>query len=132
MSEASVLIVEDNAASRKVMRVTLHAEGYAVLEAEDGRSAVRLAAAHSPSLVLLDCKLPDIDGVEVARQMRAHDPTLPIVAVTGRALDDAAAFGFLDVILKPIEIADLIELVGRHVKRGNGTGHGPLGEPPSR
>ena len=54
MSAATVLIVEDNAATRKMMRIALSAEGYAVLEAEDGATALRLAASHAPAMVLLD------------------------------------------------------------------------------
>ena len=71
MSAAPILVVEDNAATRKMMRLALQAEGYSVLEAEDGQTALRLAAEHAPALVLLDCKLPDMDGFEVARRLRA-------------------------------------------------------------
>lgn len=85
MSVAAILIVEDNAATRKMMRLTLQAEGYAVLEAEDGHAALRLTAAHELAMVLLDCKLPDMDGFEVAQRLRALAPDLAIIAVTGWA-----------------------------------------------
>ena len=116
MIGARILIVEDNAATRKMMRLVLQAEGYAILEAEDGQTAMRVAAAHSPALVLLDCKLPDMDGFEVARRLRAQEPDLHILAVTGWMVADEARLltaGFTDVLVKPVEPSRLVEIVGR-------------------
>ena len=113
-----ILIVEDNAATRKMMRVALQAKGYATVEAEDGHTAVRVAAAHSPALVLLDCKLPDMDGFEVARRLRAQQPDLRILAVTGWMVADEPRLlsaGFTDVLVKPVEPSRLVEIVGRHL-----------------
>ena len=73
MTTAPILVVEDNSATRKLMRVTLNAEGYSVLEAEDGQTALDLAAGREPAMVLLDCKLPDMDGFEVGRRLLARD-----------------------------------------------------------
>jgi PAS domain S-box-containing protein len=123
MSVAPILVVEDNAATRKMMRVALQAEGYSVVEAEDGRSALRLAAEQALAIVLLDCKLPDIDGFEVARRLRALSPSLSVLAVTGWTRADEARVltaGFSDVLLKPVEPSRLVEIVKRHV------GHAPL------
>src|SRR5580658_9580010 len=78
-SAPPVLIVEDNAVTRKMMRLALKAEGYSVVEAADGQSALRLVAEQEPAMVLLDCKLPDVDGFEIARPLRALVPSLPIV-----------------------------------------------------
>jgi PAS domain S-box-containing protein len=120
MIAASVLVVEDNAATRKMMRLALQAEGYSVLEAEDGANALRLAAAHTPAIVLLDCKLPDMDGFELARQLRALAPNVPILAVTGWMVADEgrlATAGFSDFLVKPVEPSRLIEIVARHVGR---------------
>jgi PAS domain S-box-containing protein len=120
VSAAPILIVEDNGATRKMMRLALQAEGYSVLEAEDGESALRLAAEHSPAMVLLDCKLPDMDGFEIARRLRALAPSLSVVAVTGWAqADEARMFtaGFLEVLVKPVEPSRLVEVVERHVGR---------------
>jgi CheY-like chemotaxis protein len=120
MSGALILIVEDNAVTRKMMRLALHAEGYAVLEAEDGQSALRLVAEHEPGLVLLDCKLPDIDGFEVGRRLRLLVPHLPVIAVTGWAQANEARVltaGFLDVLVKPVEPSRLVEIVARHLGR---------------
>ncbi|HLK35448.1 MAG TPA: response regulator [Polyangiaceae bacterium] len=118
MTAPSILIVEDNAATRKMMRLALQAEGYSVLDAEDGASALRLATAHTCSLVLLDCKLPDMDGFEIARRLRALAPSLPILAITGWAQADeprVLTAGFLDVLVKPVEPSRLVEVVERHL-----------------
>lgn len=120
MSAGPILLVEDNAATRKMMRLALAAEGYSVLEADDGKTALRLVAELEPAMVLLDCKLPDMDGFEVGRRLRALVPNLPIVAVTGWAHADEARLltaGFLDVLLKPVEPSRLIEIVERFAGR---------------
>jgi PAS domain S-box-containing protein len=118
MTTAQILVVEDNAATLKMMRLALEAEGYAVLEAEDGASALRLVSEHSPALVLLDCRLPDMDGFEVARRLRTLAPTLPVVAVTGWAqTDEVLTAGFVEVMVKPVELSRLIEIVERYVGR---------------
>jgi PAS domain S-box-containing protein len=114
-----VLLVEDNAVTRKMMRLALTAEGYSVLEAADGQSALRLVTEQEPVMVLLDCKLPDMDGFEVGRRIHALFPYLPIVAVTGWAHADEARVltaGFLDVLLKPVEPSRLIEIVARYAR----------------
>ncbi len=113
----SVLVVEDNQATRKMMRLALNAEGYTVLEAADGQTALNLVAQRMPAIVLLDCKLPDMDGFEVGRRLLALAPNLPIVAVTGWAHADEARMlmaGFLDVLLKPVVLSRMVEIVGRY------------------
>jgi two-component system cell cycle sensor histidine kinase/response regulator CckA len=120
MTPAPILVVEDNATTRKLMRVTLKGRGYSVQEAEDGQTALGLAARREPAMVLLDCKLPDMDGFEVGRRLLRLIPDLPIVAVTGWAHADEARVltaGFLDVLLKPVLPSRLIEVVDRYAGR---------------
>jgi PAS domain S-box-containing protein len=115
-----VLIVEDNGATRKMMRLALQADGYSVLEAEDGETALRLVVEQLPSLVLLDCRLPDMDGFEVARRLTGDFPGLPLVAITGWAHTDEPRVlraGFLDVLVKPVEPSRLVEIVAQYVGR---------------
>jgi PAS domain S-box-containing protein len=113
-----ILVVEDNAVTRKLMRLALQAEGYAVVEAEDGESALVVAAEQAPALVLLDCRLPDMDGFEVGRRLRALAPNIPVIAVTGWAQVDESrvvSSGFLEVLVKPVEPSRLVEVVKRHL-----------------
>jgi PAS domain S-box-containing protein len=129
VSRARILVVEDDEVTRAMMRGALLSEGYGVIDAQDGRSALRLVRDESPSLVVLDCKLPDMDGFEVGRQMRAMVPDLPVIAVTGWAPAYEARVltaGFLDVLVKPVERSRLIEVVERHVGRGSSLPPPPL------
>ena len=89
----TVLIVDDHPSFRATARALLLAEGYEVVgEAPDGESAVEAAKALRPDLVLLDVQLPDIDGFEVARRLRANGSAPAIVLTSSR---DASEFGSL-------------------------------------
>jgi two-component system, cell cycle response regulator DivK len=70
-----ILIVEDNDASRKLVRDLLTIKGYRIVEAETGEEGVRLAQVHRPSLVLMDIRLPGIDGIQALRRLRADVAT---------------------------------------------------------
>jgi PAS domain S-box-containing protein len=117
---AAILIVEDNATTRRMMALALTREGYDVVEAGDGETAMRIVAERELAMVLMDCKLPDIDGFEVGRRLRVLVPSLPIVAITGWAQVDQARVltaGFLEVLLKPVLPSRLVEVVDRYTRR---------------
>ena len=79
-----VLVIEDQADLRAILRDFLTASGYEVVEAETGEAGVRLAQERRPSLVLMDIRLPGIDGIEALRRLRAEPATrgIPIMAMT--------------------------------------------------
>jgi two-component system, cell cycle response regulator DivK len=114
MTARSILIVDDDERNRKLVRDVLQADGIPTLEARDGEEALALAAAHLPAVILLDVRLPDIDGAEVVRRLKAEPATrdIPVVAVTALAGAGAEliAAGFDAVLEKPI---DVVELPGR-------------------
>jgi PAS domain S-box-containing protein len=115
-----VLVVEDNAITRKFLRVALQAEGYEVVEAADGAAAVEAAAGAVPDLVLQDLVLPDCDGFELHARLRALPglDAVPILAISGLAqLEEARvlAAGFSDFLLKPVEPSRLVEVVRGHL-----------------
>jgi PAS domain S-box-containing protein len=115
MSAPRILIVEDNAATRKMMRLALQAEGYEVVEAEDAAQAVAVVSERAPALALVDCKLPDADGFELARRLRERLPALRLIAITGWAVEgDMPAWRacFSQVLLKPVAPSRLVEVVG--------------------
>ena len=84
---ATVLVVEDNPITRKLFRVTLESEGYLVVEAGDARTALDLAERSRPTIVLQDYVLPDMNGADLARELRMLPGLgeIPIVMVTGIA-----------------------------------------------
>jgi len=110
-----VLIVDDNERNLKLARDVLHAAGFRTLEAANGREAITVALAQLPGVVLLDLRLPDMDGTDVARELAAEPRTcgIPLVALT--ALEPEAerlrAAGFTDHIRKPIDIVTFPEQV---------------------
>jgi signal transduction histidine kinase/DNA-binding response OmpR family regulator len=121
-SPGVILVVEDNPLSRKVTRLALEAEGYVVHEAGDGRAALDFVGNAAPDLILQDIKLPDINGVELIRQLRAlpHGTAVPIIAVTGyrSELEHArsALAGFTEILFKPVEPSMLVRVVRAHLQ----------------
>lgn len=85
MKPPAILVVEDNPVSRKMVRVALETDGYLVVEAPDGRAALTLFETAAPDLVLQDLLLPDMDGFELVRRLRAlpRGDEVPIVALSG-------------------------------------------------
>jgi PAS domain S-box-containing protein len=114
---AIILLVEDNPITRRLVRSALGSEGYQVLEAADGRTALSLMTREHPDLVLLDLLLPDASGVELVERLRAIPgrADVPIIALTGfqPREDDARALaaGFNEFVLKPIEPSRLLDTV---------------------
>jgi two-component system cell cycle response regulator DivK len=110
-----VLIVDDNERNLKLARDVLRAAGFRTLEAASGREAITVALAQLPDVVLLDLRLPDMEGTDVARALAAEPRTggIPLVALT--ALEPEAeqlrAAGFTDQLRKPIDIVTFPEQV---------------------
>ena len=119
---ATILYIEDNPDNSLLVQRALNARGYQVLWAADGMSGIEQAEAHSPDLILLDINLPDIDGYEVARRLRAHDSlgAIPIMAITANALkgdaEKALAAGCDAYIAKPIQLHELWDRVAALVR----------------
>jgi PAS domain S-box-containing protein len=116
MSPPRILVVEDNPLTRKMLRITLEAEGYAVVEAGDGRAALAAAAEERPALVLQDLVLPDMNGFELVRQLRSlAGASVPILALSGflNRVDEARSSeaGFNALLVKPIEPSRLVEVI---------------------
>lgn len=117
----TILLVEDNPITRKLVRFTLGQKGFEVVEATDGRSAMRLVAEREPDLVLQDLVLPDVDGFELVGRLRAQTSgrNVPILAFSGfvTKLEEAriSAVGFDDLIVKPIEPSRLVQIVQAHL-----------------
>jgi len=118
-----VLVIEDDAAMRRFLRASLGAAGYRVAEAETGDAALKAAPIQPPNVVLLDLSLPDMDGLEVIRNLRTWSQ-VPIVVVSarGREKDKVAALdaGADDYLTKPFGVPELlarIRVAERHAAR---------------
>jgi two-component system cell cycle sensor histidine kinase/response regulator CckA len=113
----TILVVEDNPITRKMLCVALEIEGYDVVNAGDGKAALLLAAARRPDLLVLDFVLPDMDGVQLLAEIRAllQAPEVPAVIVTGMVsrLEElrAQTGGFTHFLPKPVEPSRLLEVV---------------------
>jgi two-component system KDP operon response regulator KdpE len=111
MSEARVLIIEDEPAMRRLLRASLASKGFRVVEAATAKEALSLAPGHNPELVLLDLGLPDADGIEVTRRLREWTAA-PIIVLSARGREDdkvaALDAGADDYLTKPFGMNELI------------------------
>ena len=120
MAGERILVVEDNDKNMKLARDVLQATGYSTLEATTGEEAVELALSQAPTLVLMDVRLPGIDGVEALARLRQNERTasIPVLALTAQAMSgDRERFleaGFDGYLAKPVDVGALIESVREH------------------
>jgi CheY-like chemotaxis protein len=108
-----VLVADDRAASRELIRTVLEADGYDVYEAVDGLDAVRQAQDRLPALIILDLQMPGLDGFEALEELRG-DPRFsktPVLALTASAMhgdrERALKAGFTSYITKPVSLTSL-------------------------
>ena len=106
-----ILVVDDEPPIRKLLRMGLGAQGYEVIDAPNGKAALELLAS-KPQLVILDLGLPDIDGLDLLRQIRLREQSLPIVVLSSRG-DEAGKVAALDLgaddyVTKPFGMGELL------------------------
>jgi CheY-like chemotaxis protein len=114
-----ILIAEDKASSRELLRTVLQSQGYAVYEAADGEEALQQARSEVPDLILLDLQMPVRNGYQVLEELRrdARFAAIPIVAVTASAMqgdrEKALAAGFDGYLTKPLPLNSLRNAIQR-------------------
>ena len=108
---AKVLVVDDERPIRKLLRMGLTAQGYEILEAPDGKTSLELLA-QKPDLVVLDLGLPDIQGLDLLRMIRARNESVPIVVLSSRSDEpgkvEALDLGADDYVTKPFGMDELL------------------------
>lgn len=121
---STVLLIEDNADSREMMAMLLGMLGYKVLEAANGEQGLQLARREQPAIAVVDIGLPDMDGYEVARRLRADtaSQTMTLIALTGYGQEAdrrrALAAGFDSHLVKPLDMDVLVNtIVGHQAKQ---------------
>ena len=123
MTGELILIVENNDKNRKLVRDVLTFKGYGVIETETGEESVQLARERSPRLVLMDIRLPGIDGVEALRRLRAAETTraIPVLAMTASVMtadrQKILEAGFDGYQSKPINLTEFVAAVAQLLER---------------
>lgn len=111
MNNTTILIVEDDKTIQNFLKVTLKTQNYNYIIAETGLSGLSLFYANRPDLVLLDLGLPDIEGIEVLKQIRQNS-SIPIIVVSARSSETekvmALDYGSDDYVTKPFNAAELL------------------------
>jgi two-component system OmpR family response regulator len=126
--EARLLVVEDEPTILELLSGSLRFAGFEVLTAASGREALRAAAASRPDLILLDVMLPDGDGFDVIRAMRAGGPRVPVIFLTARGhVHDRVAgltLGGDDYITKPFSLDEVLARIRAVLRRCGSPGAG--------
>jgi DNA-binding response OmpR family regulator len=135
-SEARVLVVDDEHALRRLLRLYLEREGYSVVEADNGLDALSVLQRNSIDLALVDVMLPELDGFSVVRRIRENS-ALPIILITARGEETNRVAGLElgadDYVVKPFSAPELVARVRAQLRRARGLvrgraalRHGPL------
>ena len=120
MSEQTILVVDDEEAIAEAVRARLSSEGYRVLVAGDGPSAIDIHKAERPDLVVLDLMLPGMDGLEVCKAIQ-HDRWTPVLMLTAKTEEADKVAGFAvgadDYLTKPVSLRELVVRVKAILRR---------------
>ena len=115
---AKILVIDDDEGVRRSIGKVLVRAGHEVFEAPDGKVALTVLKDEPPDLVICDLFMPEMDGVEVLRELRRDYPDLPVVAISGGAyqgkvqlLDVAKGLGAVAVLKKPFQLQELLGVV---------------------
>jgi phosphoserine phosphatase RsbU/P len=123
LPQSTILVVDDNPVNLQLLVRTLHGSGHRILAAKDGRSAIDIARRARPDLMLLDVMMPELDGFDVCRSLKAEPDTQEIVVIFLSALGDVAdkvsglKLGAVDYITKPIQPEEVLARVETHLTR---------------
>ncbi len=131
---AHILLVEDHEESRLSLAEALERQGHVVLQAPTGKAALAIARREALHAVILDLRLPDMDGLAVLAALLDHTPGLPVVVVTAFASVDLAVAamkrGAVDFLTKPLQLGDLTRVLARAIAHARAIGVAPAAAAP--
>ena len=117
-----ILIVDDDAKTRKLLRAVLQNSGYETIEAENGEQGIKLAKENIPDLILMDIEMLVMDGMSAFKVIRADESTknIPVIALTSCAMkgdkEKFLAKGFDNYVSKPIDAKEFMKIVKKYIK----------------
>lgn len=115
MDEKKILVVDDDEKILFAFHEVLEKEGYTSLEAHDGTEALEKFVAEQPQVIIVDVVLPDWDGLELMRQLKHEDASIPIIVITGESTkrneEEARQLGAFQYLTKPLSVAKVREAV---------------------
>jgi CheY-like chemotaxis protein len=120
-----ILYIEDDPTNIRLIQKMLRITGYSVVVAENGLDGYRMATQEMPDLILMDINLPDIDGLEVTRRLRANPATrdIPVIALTagmvGGGRGEAISAGCNEYVPKPTSRPELLKILQQYLKYVN-------------
>ncbi|GAC1576101.1 MAG: response regulator transcription factor [Candidatus Dormibacteria bacterium] len=118
-----ILIIEDDAQNRQVLRLSLQPQNYELVEASTGDDGLARARGEHPDLILLDINMPGMSGLDVCRKLRSEGSLVPIIMLTAKSdtIDKVVGLevGADDYVTKPYEVRELLARIGAHLRRGD-------------
>jgi PAS domain S-box-containing protein len=120
--EAKILIVDDVESNRRLILDALENKNFILLEAVNGADAVKLAFQHQPDLILMDMRMPVMNGISAAKLLKQNSKTksIPLVTITASnntfAQEEQLKKYFCDALLKPIDVNELLKIISKHLK----------------
>lgn len=115
MSKGKVLIVDDQFGIRVLLNEVFQLEGYQTFQAANGPKSIELAKAHNPDIVLLDIKIPGMDGLEILKKLKDYNPSIQVIIMTAYSeqdlINEALENGALMYFAKPFDINEVKETV---------------------
>jgi len=112
-----ILIVDDQFGIRMSLQELFQREGYQTFQAADGKKALEIVTTHDPDIVLLDMKIPGMDGLEILKHIKANDPDCKVLVMTAYGelgmIQEAMDMGAIAYVAKPFDIMELRDQINR-------------------